>query len=246
MGHVDDFLNRLAQHAQAQKDRIDPGQANDPVAAAKWVVNMFLQPSRAALDTVGLGLEGSAKLGNYAAGEATLGIAQAQLAAQRSGVLGMDPNDPHTARQNAIAQSIVDQGAAHPQAALDAARNSGDRTTSWLAGALAMSLDPSNLIPLPVGGKLRAGEEAARAARRSATFGGSAEGQALRGFLDGFGPGAAIENYTPEEIAKFSGGPAVEKALASLEGAASLGGHPGQGTQQWHRARTRMPTPSSV
>jgi hypothetical protein len=217
MGHVDDFLNRLAQHAQAQKDRIDPGQANDPVAAAKWVVNMFLQPSRAALDTVGLGLEGSAKLGNYAAGEATLGIAQAQLAAQRSGVLGMDPNDPHTARQNAIAQSIVDQGAAHPQAALDAARNSGDRTTSWLAGALAMGMDPSNLIPLPVGGKLRAGEEAARAARASASFGGSAEGQALRGLLDGFGPGAAIENYTPEEIAKFSSGPAVEKALATSQ-----------------------------
>lgn len=159
MGHVDDFLNRLAQHAQAQKGRIDPGQANDPVAAARWVVNMFLQPSRSALDTVGLGLEGTAKLGNYAAGETGLGISAVQAATG-------DPNHPATI----AAKKALQVGPAHPQEALDILRNSGDTPSSWLYGALAASMDPSNLIPLPVGGKLRAGEEAARAARASAKF----------------------------------------------------------------------------
>jgi hypothetical protein len=140
---VTDFLDRFAQHIDAQKQRLDPHQ--NPLT---FVANAFLQPARGALDTVGLGLEGTARLGEYAAGETLLPLAGIQVAGANAGLPGFDPNS--TATQ--ASQAALDQGPLHPRAALDAVRNGPDSLAAWLAGGLAMAEDPANLIGLPAQG----------------------------------------------------------------------------------------------
>jgi hypothetical protein len=202
------FLQRLTEHIQAQRQRMDPSKANNPVEAAKFLVGAFLAPSRMALDTVGLGLEGTHKLGNYAAGETGLGISAVQAA------IG-DPNHPATI----AAKQALALGPAHPQAALDTLRNSGDPLSSWLYGGLAMAYDPANIIPLPLGHARQAENVAAQAARKVARATPSEEflnatAQALRDSTQA--ARAKVAEALPQQTIPIAPSADVATALAQL------------------------------
>jgi hypothetical protein len=198
---VTDFLDRFAQHIDAQKQRLDPHQ--NPLT---FVANAFLQPARGALDTVGLGLEGTARLGEYAAGETLLPLAAVQVAGANAGLPGFDPNS--TATQ--ASQAALDQGPLHPRAALDAVRNGPDSLAAWLAGGLAMAEDPANLIGLPAkaasetGAAARLGKLASAEGVLSPEFEKGAAQDALEKFLHSMGT-----NVIPNE-------PAITDPLAGI------------------------------
>lgn len=161
MSPVEAFLQRLQQHIQSQQG---PNLGNVPVLSG--LAQAVLRPAYNAAGDIGLGLEGTAKLGNYAAGEVVLGANQAQQNLHEVlPTVFTSPGDPN----------VLAQGPMHPQAALDAARNGPDSLTAWLAGALAMGLDPANLIPLPLGHAAQAEKAAAAVARKGARFGMSDE-----------------------------------------------------------------------
>lgn len=145
--HLQEFLNRLGQHVEAQR-KLLPGQGGNALDA------LTLGP-RLGLQDVGLALEGGQKAGAAGFGELALIAAAAQVAGVDRGLPGFNPDAPVTQ----TSRQALAQGAAHPIAALDEFRNGPDTLAAWLAGAGAMAADPSNLIGLPAKGAAVAAKE---------------------------------------------------------------------------------------
>lgn len=162
MSVIEDYLNsiglldRVKEHQQAIAEQ----RASDPgiLKMARYLLPVL--NAREGLAGVGLGLEATGNIGEGLAGEVS------NLGAL---VPSDNPNTQETARR------VREAGFAHPLRAQEAARTGPDSLWAWLAGALGMASDPTNLIAAPVGKASEAKMLAERAARESARAGFSPE-----------------------------------------------------------------------
>lgn len=163
MGVIEDYLNHLGigQRLQEHYESQQPRDIGDLVKRL-----LTFAPQR---DTLGLAFEGTGSIAKAGAGELGFAAAGAQEAAVRAGLA-----DPNAAASRAAHEALM-AGPGDPGRIQDIYRNSDDSLLAWLAGALEMATDPTNVIAGPVGKASEVNTLAAKAAREGARAGLSDE-----------------------------------------------------------------------
>ena len=173
-----DYLRRMNEHVgllqrlQEAKRAEEEGRVLGLEYGDVPVLGGLLRPVGAMANTAGLGLEALGTAGSAIAGTAAIPAIYAQAA-----MGGKSPvnqvGDEQTLTQ--FAQGMADRGIgdllAHPGRNISQLRESPDSLTSWLAGALEMASDPTNVLLAPASGYVKAGK--AIGASKRAGAGGS-------------------------------------------------------------------------